>query len=253
MVDHAAAARRLLQGVNPLTRAAVSLLFIITATAVGSPEILAVWLTVALLSSVALTTLGTRSLIKRLTPFLVVGLGFLWMNLLFHRSGDLGLGLRAGGILVLRALVFGGFSIFFVADLDHEQFAASMIRFARVPPRIVYATLIAFRLGPVLAEERRSIALSLALRGVPADRRLRSRIGAWARQSVGVFVAALRRASRIAVAFEARGLDDGPRTFRTVPRFGAGDALFLSVYVLLLAGTFVLIRWDPWSGGFSEG
>jgi energy-coupling factor transporter transmembrane protein EcfT len=91
----------------------------------------------------------------------------------------------------VRALAFGGFSIFFVADLDHEQFAASMIRFVRVPPGI-------------------------------------------------------------AVAFEARGLDDGPRTFRTAPRFGVGDALFLSVYVLLLVGTLVLIDWEPWSGRFSE-
>jgi energy-coupling factor transport system permease protein len=241
-----------LSDVNPLTRAAVSLIYILTATIVASPELLGLWLLLALVSSVALTSRGLPGVAKGLIPFLIVGLGFLWMNLLFHRSGELQAGLLTGTVLVLRAMVFGAFSIFFVTDLDHETFAASLIRFLRVPPRIVYATLIAFRLGPVLTEERRSIALALSFRGVPASRRPLDRIRAWARQTIGLFVAALRRASRIAVAFEARGLDDGPRTFRRRPRFSFRDALFFGAYAALLIASVALIRWDLWEGGFSS-
>lgn len=243
--------RRTISDVNPLTRATVSLVFIITATIVGSPEILGAWLALSLAGVLAGTSLGPVTLAKRLIPFLLVGLGFLWMNLLFHRSGDIRAGLLTGLVLLLRAVVFGGYSIFFVTDLDHERFAASLVRFLRVPPRVVYATLIAFRLGPILAEERRSIAVALASRGVPASGHLTDRFAAWTRQATGLFVAALRRASRIAVAFEARGLDDGARSFRNPPGFHARDAAFLGFYLLLLLLSLAMMQWSSWTGGFS--
>ena len=244
--------RRIVSQVNPLTRAVVSLLFVLTATIVGSPELLGVFFALSVVSILFATSLGPIGLAARLIPFFVMGLGFLWMNLLFLRSGRLEAGAMAGLVLVLRALVFGGFSILFVTDLDHESFAASLVRFLRVPPRIVYATLIAFRLGPILAEDRRSIAVALASRGVPASRRPRDRVAAWARQATGLFVAALRRASRIAVAFEARGLDNGPRSYHTPPAFHFRDAVFVAVYLLLLLLLLALFQWSPWSGTFSS-
>ena len=241
----------MLKRVNPLIRAGVSLAFILAATVVGSWCLLAWWLATAVAGVLVCTSLRPALLLKRMVPFFLIGLGFLWMNLLFHRSGDVSVGLCAGMLLMLRALVFGGFSIFFVTDLDHELLAASLIRYLRAPPRVVYAALIAFRLGPVLAEDRRSIATALMHRSSHVPPRVRDKPALWAHQTVGLFVSAVRRASRIAVAFEARGLDDGPRSFRCPPCFHRRDLWFVLGSVLYVAATWMALGGQWWSGGFT--
>ena len=240
----------LLHGVNPLTRAAVSLLYIIVATAGSDPLLSALWLCAVSIATLCLTSISVRALLVRMAPFAVVGLGFVWMNLLFHRSGNPLTGLHAGLMLLLRALVFGGFSLFFMQDMDRETFARSLIRFLRVPPRLVYAVTIAFRLVPILHAELDTIRLALRLRGIPPTRRPVDRVRAFKTVLTALFVGSIRRAQRIAIALEARGLDDGPRTFLTPPRLGRADVICAAAALVFMGSSLWLVSWEPWSGRF---
>ncbi|MCG8479826.1 MAG: energy-coupling factor transporter transmembrane protein EcfT [Spirochaetales bacterium] len=239
-----------LSRVNPLTRAAVSVAYIVVATVGSSATLSALWLVAVCGATLGLTTISLRTLLVRMAPFAVVGLGFVWTNLFFHRSGEVAVGLRAGGALMLRALVFGGFSLFFVLDMDRETFAHSLIRFLHAPPRLVYAVIIAFRLLPILRAEFVTIRLALTLRGIPRTRRLVDRVGALKTVLSALFVASIRRAQRLAVSLEARGLDDGPRTFLTPPRLGRRDAIFATVAFICMVLSLRLVSWESWNGRF---
>ncbi len=236
--------------VNPLTRAAVSVAYIIVATIGSSAALSALWLVTVSGATLGLTTISPRRLLIRMVPFAVVGLGFVWMNLFFHRSGDVAVGLRAGGELMLRALVFGGFSLFFVLDMDRETFARSLIRFLHAPPRVVYAVMVAFRLLPILRTEFETIRLAMRLRGIPRTRGLVDRATALKTALSALFVASIRRAQRLAVALEARGLDDGPRTFLTSPRFGSRDVIFAATALACMGISLWLVSWKLWNGRF---
>lgn len=236
--------------VNPVTRAAASSAFLLVATFTSSIPLLALWCVCALAVVQVFTAITLRQLVRRIVPFAVFGLGFVWMNLLFHRSGDPAVGLRAGAVLFARALVFGSVSLLFVQEMDQQVLADSLIRFVHLPPRLVYSIVIAFRIGPILRQERAEIKLALRLRGIPQTKRLRDRVAAWTTELAAVFVAAIRRANRIAVALEARGLDNGARTYMDPPRLRTVDLVFAAIAAIVMAASLSLVRWESWGGGF---
>jgi energy-coupling factor transport system ATP-binding protein len=249
-----------LGSLNPLARCFVGLLFIVAASFVASPPLLGVWLGAGALLLLSGSSLRALGLLRRLLPFGLIGLGFLWANLLFHRSGEFSAGLENGVMLFLRALVFGVYSLIFVQDLDPEGFSNSLMARLKAPAKLVYATLIAFRLGPELSSERDSIRLALRLRNTPADARgkggrrrriaLRERLRRTGRVYFGVFVAAFRRAGRITIALEGRGLDNGPRSFRSVPPLRAADVIFVVVSLIFLIGTLLVLGAARWTGAY---
>lgn len=244
------AARFSLARVNPITRAAVSSAYLLVATFTSSIQLLTLWCICALAVVQGFTSITLRQLVRRIVPFALFGLGFVWMNLLFHRSGDPAAGLRAGAVLFVRALVFGSVSLLFVQQMDQQLLADSLIRFVRLPPRLVYSIVIAFRIGPILRQERTEINLALGLRGIPRTKRLRDRVAARITELAAVFVAAIRRANRIAIALEARGLDNSARTYMHPPRLQNADLVFAVLAAIVMAASLTLVAWESWGGGF---
>ena len=223
--------------VNPITRAAASLIYLLVATFSSSIPLLGLWFICACIALLIFSSITPGRLLLRIAPFAIFGLGFIWINLLFHRGGDAAAGLRAGAVLFTRALVFGALSMLFVQDMNRQILADSLIRFVRLPPRLVYSILIAFRIGMILQDERREIKTAHRLRRCKRTGGLRGRFQAWSAELAALFVAAIRRANRIAVAFEARGLDNGPRTFMNPPRFGIADLVFLAAAAAVMAAS----------------
>jgi energy-coupling factor transporter transmembrane protein EcfT len=202
------------------------------------------WLALGIGLLLTASSLSPPVLLKRLLPFVLIGAGFLWANLLFHRSGNIGAGLRNGLMLFSRALVFGTYSLAFVQDMDPEAFAHALMRYLRAPAKLVYATLIAFRLGPEIREEQEVIKLALRLRGVPNGLRRAGMV------LFGTFIGAFRRAGRISIALEGRGLDAGSRSYRRVPPFRLRDALFVFAALAALILPMVFCGTSRWGGGY---
>ncbi len=246
------AALSLLGKRNPLIRAAGALLIIIGAGFVSSMEATLGWLAIGSLTVLSFTSLTPLGFLRRIIPFALIGAGFLWANLLFHRGGGLAAGFSTGMLLFCRSLVFGIYSLTFVQDLDPELFSHSLMHYLKLPPKLVYALMIAFRIGPELKAEGTAIRQAVFLREQkPQGYR---GIAVLLRREFlvyfGIFVAAFRRAGRIAVAMDGRGLDNTPRHLHKVPPVKGADGLLFISFCIVLVLPLVLFGMDRWNSAY---
>ena len=152
----------------------------------------------------------------------------------------LALGLRVAAIALGGSLA--------LATMDPADLAAGLIGHLHVPDRLAIGALASLRLIPILGAEWRTIGLARRARGVDAGRNpvaaLRLALGAL----VTLLVSAIRRATRLALAMDARGFDG--RTNRTLarpPRMRPGDWLLLAASgalgVAAVAISMAMGRW----------
>jgi len=157
--------------------------------------------------------------------------------------------------LAERSVAIAAFTLIFVLSTDPTSLVRSLVQQARLPARIAYPALAAYRVLPLLQEEYETIRLARRLRG---QGRRHGPLGA-VRERVGLLVplltGAIRRAERVAVAMDARGFNGrGRRTHYRVTSFDAADA-WMIVWTVALGGgllalSAVLGVLRLWLGGF---
>ncbi len=183
---------------------------------------LALFLTVDLVTSaivlagiaVALTRSGLapEALGRRLVPLGVAAIGIGVFNTLFGASPSL-----AGGVAIaLRLVGISLAGVIAMATIEPTDLADALVQHLHAPPRFVVGALAAFRLFPLFSREWDTLGLARRARGIEADRTLFDRIAAFPERSLGLLVAAIRRATRLALAMDARGF--GSRECRTLAR-----------------------------------
>ena len=135
----------------------------------------------------------------------------------------------AGGVAIgLRSLAVALPGIFLLLTTDPTDLADALAQKLKLPHRFVLGALAAMRLVGLLVEEWRILGLARRARGVGAENRPLAKAGAFAGQAFGLIVQAIRRATRLAVAMEARGFGAGPRTWARESTYSMVD-----VWVLL--------------------
>jgi energy-coupling factor transporter transmembrane protein EcfT len=129
----------------------------------------------------------------------------------------------AGIAVALRGLAVALPGIFLLITTDPTDLADALGQKLRLPHRFVLGALAAMRLAGLLLDQWRMLGLARHARGAGPDgspiARLRDVLG----QSFGLLVQAIRRATRLAVAMEARGFGAGPRTWARESTFSAVD------------------------------
>jgi energy-coupling factor transport system permease protein len=155
--------------------------------------------------------------------------------------------------LGLRVLAIAAGGILAMATTEPTRLADALIQQLRVSPRFALGALAALRLIPLLLHEWQTIGMARRARGVDAGRSPIAAVRLWAGRVVSLLVRAVRRASRLALAMEARGL--GAMPCRTNAReshlrlgdvgwiVGAGLLAAAAVGISLLLGT-----WRPLLG-----
>ena len=157
----------------------------------------------------------------------------------------LGLGVR------LLAIVLAG--LLAIATTQPTDLADSLIQQLRVSPRFAVGALAALRLLPILSREWQILAMARRARGVEAGRSPIAAVRLFAGQLLAILVTAIRRATRMALAMEARGFGAMPcRTSAREQRMRTGDwawivgALLLTVLAVGLS--LLLGTWRPLIG-----
>jgi energy-coupling factor transport system permease protein len=133
----------------------------------------------------------------------------------------LALGLRIAAIALAGSLA--------LATIDPADLAAGLIGQLHVPDRLAIGALASLRLIPILGAEWRTIGLARRARGVDAGRNPVAALRLTLSALVTLLVSAIRRATRLALAMDARGFD--ARTERTTarpPRMRRADWLLLA-------------------------
>lgn len=238
-IDHGAALAR----ANPVAKLVASMLIslglLLTVDPVTAGVALVLELACLPWSGLPLGLALRRSLIV-LWAALSTGVATTWLGV---DSGAvlLGLGpatvtegsLVAGVAIALRVLAVGLPGVLLLATTDPTDLADALAQIARLPHRFVLAALASTRLLGVLFEEWQVLGLARRARGLGDDGwwgRLRTVFG----QLFALLVLAIRRATTLATAMEARGFGAaGERTWARESRLARGD-------VVLMVGGLVL-------------
>jgi energy-coupling factor transport system permease protein len=157
---------------------------------------------VALAAAVPLIGIPVRALLRRALPVFVAAIGIGFFNALLSRdiAGGIAIGLR------LMAIALAG--VVAVASIDPTDLADALVEHLHTPRRFTVGALAAFRLMPLFADEWQTIALARRARGLD-----NGRVTAFFSMTRTLLVAAIRRATRLAVAMDGRGFaEPGCRT-----------------------------------------
>lgn len=256
-----------LRYLNPTLKLGLVLLFMLVATLLFD-----VWslLAIALLALIATWRLGRvplSAIFRGSVPFLLLGVGYLWMNILFPRADGESVtvllrigpfrivqeGVGNGLALLARALCMGACSLFFVTSTDPTDFILSLIQQLRVSPRLAYGALGAYRFVPLLEDEWAQIRKAHWLRGVGKGDGLRGKVTQLYRYTIPLLASGVRKAGRTAWAMESRAFTgDRDRSYYRELVITRADWLFaIGALIALMLILFVAWRFGSlqlWRG-----
>jgi energy-coupling factor transport system permease protein len=242
----------MLKSPHPLAKLTVCLVWLAASILVFDARF---QLAIIALSATLLVVLDRRSplfVLALTAPFALFGFGFLTTSVLFRQDSDFALQMAretpfageaasAGLVLFLRAIASGMISAVFVLTTDPGKLLKALMRNWRLSPRIAHALFSAMQILPDLAGEAQQIRLARAMkRGRPPSRIPGPR--ETASLVIPLLAFAIRRASRAAIAMEAKGLGASRnRTILGAPEFGRRDIIFLLLSAALLTGLVLLV------------
>jgi energy-coupling factor transport system permease protein len=235
----------MLKALHPLGKLVVCCLWLLAAMLVFDARFQLAAIAIPAIALVMLNRTSPLMLLGLMMPFVLFGFGFLTTNVLFRQESDFALqvvgeqpfssqAFSAGFTLFLRALACGTISLFFALTTDPGLFVRALMKHAGLPPRIGYSLFAVMQLVPDLAAEAQQMRLARAMKSGRCLRRLPGPAEA-ASLMIPLLAYAIRRASRTAIAMEARGLSpDAPRTILNAPHFRQRDAAFMALGVVTL-------------------
>jgi len=205
-----------LANANPVAKLAAALLLMVVLFLSVDPVTPLIVL-VALAMAVPFTGLGWRVLLARTWPILLAGTVVAVINgLAASPVSGLALGFR------VMALAYSG--VLAIATTDPTDLTDALIQQVHLSPRFAVGALAAVRLLPVMALEWQTISLARRARGVTAGRSPLAAVQLAFGKLMTLLVGAIRRATRLSTAMEARGFGSaGCRSVARPRRMMAGD------------------------------
>lgn len=173
----------------------------------------------ALIAAFPFTGIAVQPFARRAWPLLVAAVAVAVINTLFTADPR---GVVAGIAVALRLVGIALAGIMAVATVDPTDLADALVQHLHAPPRFVVGALAAWRLAPIFGQEWQTLAMARRARGIEAERGIRDRLTAFPALTFALLVSAIRRATRLALAMDARGF--GRRECRTLARPRALDA-----------------------------
>jgi energy-coupling factor transport system permease protein len=196
----------------------------------------------AVLVAARFSGLPPRSLAARAAPLLIGAASLGVFNAVLSQSP------AAGAAIALRVIGISLAGMLAVATIDPTDLADALVEHAHAPSRFVVGALAAFRLFPLFSREWDVLGLARRARGIEADRTFVDRALAFPGRALGLLVAAIRRATRLALAMDARGF--GSRDCRTLARPRAltlrDGALVAGALLLATAATSISVALGTW-------
>lgn len=189
----------------------------------------------ACLATLPASGLAPRALLTRAAPLALAAGSIALFNALFS-GGGIGGGIAIG----LRLVAIGLVGLLSLATVDPTDLADALIEHLHAPPRFAIGTLAALRLVPIFSREWETIGLARRARGID-ESSIADRVRGLAARTLVLLVGAIRRATRLATAMDARGFDSGVLRTRARPRrLRAGDWCWLAAAVTLAIGATAL-------------
>ena len=179
----------------------------------------------AIVACLPLTGLAASTLLSRTWPILVAALMVGVFNVLLAPASAGGPDLVNGLGLGLRLLGIALSGVIALATTDPTDLADSLQQQARLSPRLAVGALAAVRMLPILAVEWQLLGMARRARGVSAGWSPLAAARLAFGKLLALLVGSVRRATRLAMAMDARGFaTEGCRTISRPQRLRLADA-----------------------------
>lgn len=248
-----------LHRLNPLSKLVISLVlfaFMLMTTDPWTPLAFTVLTVLALL---ILGRMPLRRLFAVLWPMALISMAFVLFYPFLVREklvmdtpllfafGPLQLyegGIYYGLSIAMRVFSLLVLSLPFSLTTDSADLIRALVQQWRLPYRIGYSTLAAFRFVPMLQTEMSVIGAAHRVRGVNGSHGLRGSYERLRRYAVPLLATAIRQAERTALAMDGRAFGAFPRrTYYRRMRVVAADWLYLAGAVTVSALTVLGLAW----------
>jgi energy-coupling factor transport system permease protein len=244
---------------NPVAKLAAALALLVALFA-SLDGVTAAVILVALVALLPVSGLTIGALLGRTWLVGMVAVGIAVLNVLFAAeqlgptviaAGPIRIGaetLANGGGLALRLMAIALAGILATATSDPTEMADALVQQARVSPRYAIGVLATLRLLPLMAQEWQTIGLARRARGVEAGHSPIAAVRLFLGRLMALLVGAIRRASRMALAMEARGFGAMPcRTTARPRRMRAVDwGWMIGAVVLASAAIWISVSLGTW-------
>jgi energy-coupling factor transport system permease protein len=208
---------------NPVAKlgaAAILMAFLFAASGPITPAVVLAGIVVSL----PLTGFGVRTLLVRTWPLLLAALMVGVLNVVLAPASRSGPDFSAGLALGLRLLGIALSGVIAIATTDPTDLADSLQQQARLSPRLAVGVLAAIRMLPIMAVEWQLLGMARRARGVGAGWSPAAAARLAFGKLLALLVGAIRRATRLALAMDARGFGAAPcRTIARPQRMRAAD------------------------------
>jgi energy-coupling factor transport system permease protein len=235
-----------LHRLHPVTKLLALLGLVVAAFVVDRPVLL---LALGLPLAALLVLAGGAPHLRRFAPALVLIFAVtavVWT--FFYGAPTREQGFRYGLSMGIRLATFLVTGLLFLTTTRMEEVAYGLRRLG-MPYLVGFTLTLSFRLVPVFFESAVTIVQAQRCRGLEFGRgSLLARLRRYVPVIVPVFIGALRRADRMAMALELRGFNSGrPRTTYLRAQAGWRDAVAGSV-AIAVAGAYVAL----WTRGIGQ-
>lgn len=243
----------LVSRVNPSIKLFLHLIAMLLLIVAKDPVTTLYLLAIPVLLSLTVARIPLKRFLVRIAPFLVLLATTTWMLAAYGKGTtvvyELGWfrfteeGLSNGLNIGFRTMAFVSYGLLFTETTDVTKLVLSLMQQCKLPPKIAYAMLAAFRFLPMFKEEYEQVKAAHRVRGVARVPGIRGKVQAVLRYTVPLLAQGIRKAERVAVALEARGFDGSwNRTFyRTVP-ITWRDGVYLVILAVLHVGVWMLVK-----------
>jgi energy-coupling factor transport system permease protein len=196
----------------------------------------------AIAAAVPAIGIPAGALLRRATPLLVAAFGIAIFNAVLSGSALAGLaiGLRLVGISLAGIVA--------VASIDPTELADALVQHLHAPRRFTVGALAAFRLLPLFADEWETLGLARRARGLDGAGGPLGRVTGFFSMTRSLLVAAIRRATRLAIAMDGRGFAvPGCRTLaRPRPILARDWSLVAAALAIAVAASATSLALGSW-------
>lgn len=225
----------LIDKMNPFSK----IILLILITLIGSFDFKPFASSILIISAFIITkffsTITLKEIINSIKGFLIMSLGFMIIILLSRYISKKPLDIIVVIGLGFRIILISIYSAIFVKTTDPTEFVLVLIKYFKMPNKVGYAFLTAYRFLPTFKDELEIIKHAHQIRGISESKNPLTRVWDTKRYIVPMMANAVRKGIRISMAMETRAFGKyKDRTFYRKIKLTKQDISALIIYAMYI-------------------
>ncbi|MBE6075833.1 MAG: energy-coupling factor transporter transmembrane protein EcfT [Clostridium lundense] len=224
----------------------LKLLILILITIIGSLDFKPYASSILIISGIIIasifSSLSILEILNSVKGFIIMSVSFMFVILAVrYISGET---LKVIAVLGLgfRIILISIYTSIFVKTTDPTEFVISLIKYLKMPPKIGYAFLTAYRFLPTFKEELQTIKYAHEVRGIVESKNPFIKVWNSQRYILPMMANAVRKGIRISMAMETRAFDKyKTRTYYRELHMPINEIIMTTVYILYIISVVVIL------------